>query len=65
MNVKVKTEIDRPDIVEEEHLEYLHDLRESGVCNMFGAAIYLEEEFFLTRKDARIILKYWMESFCK
>lgn len=54
---------DRPDIVEDGHLNYLDDLRESGDTNMFGARPYLERVFTLTRHDAQIILSYWMKSF--
>ncbi len=55
--------VERPSEVEDEHLEYLDDLRESGVCNMFGAAGYLEEDFGLDRKAAYKILTYWMHTF--
>ena len=53
----------RPDIVTDEHLAFLDDLRTSGVTNMFGAGAYLEAEFGLERKEARGILSYWMKSF--
>jgi hypothetical protein len=52
----------KPEIVKDEHLEYLDDLRESGVTNMFGAAPYVQECFDLTKNEARSILGYWMES---
>ena len=42
--------------------EFLDELRESGVTNMFGAAPYLQEEFGLNRKEAKEILLEWMES---
>lgn len=42
--------VNRPEIVEDEHLEFLDDLRD------------LQEEFDVTKKDARIILLYWMDS---
>jgi len=47
----------------DEALEYLDDLRESGVTNMYGAGAYLMEEFHVTRYDARNILKHWMDTF--
>jgi hypothetical protein len=53
----------RPEIVEEDHLEYLDELRESGETNMFGAGSYLRDEFGLDRKEASSILSYWMETF--
>lgn len=55
--------IERPEVVDESHLEYLDELRESSVTNMFGAGSYLEDEFGINRRDARTILMYWMESF--
>jgi hypothetical protein len=55
--------IERPEIVEDEHLDYLDDLRESGVTNMFGAGSYVAEEFDLSDADASTVLIYWMHSF--
>jgi hypothetical protein len=55
--------INTSQIVEQSHLEYLDNLRESGVTNMFGAGQYLESTFDLNRRDARTVLGYWMESF--
>jgi hypothetical protein len=46
-----------------EYFAYLNVLRESGVTNMFGAAPYLQQEFGLSKHEARDILKQWMESF--
>jgi len=53
----------RPDFVTDEHLEYLDDLRESGITNMFGASPYVKAEFDLDDRTARKILTYWMQSF--
>lgn len=47
----------------EEHKEYLDQLRESGATNMFGARPYLMEEFDLDKKEASKILVEWMKSF--
>lgn len=55
--------IERPEIVEEEHLTYLDDLRESGATNMFGAGEWLEDEFGLGKREARTVLEYWMKTF--
>jgi len=49
--------------MEIEHKEFLDNLRESGVTNMFGAAPYLADSFCLEIKEARKILKEWMENF--
>lgn len=47
-----------------EYAEFLDDLRESGVTNMFGAAPYLVEKFKeLDINTAEKILKEWMEAF--
>jgi hypothetical protein len=59
------SESKRPEIVKDEHLEYLDRLRESGVTNMYGAGPYIEQEFMLSREDAKEILMYWMKSFGK
>ena len=47
----------------EEYFEYLDDLRESGVTNMYGASLYLQEEFDLDRQEAEDILVEWMQTF--
>lgn len=55
---------DRPDFVKDEHLEFLDELRESGVCNMFGARPYLADEFEeLNQKQSAAVLAYWMKTF--
>lgn len=48
-----------------EYFEYLEQLRQSGVTNMFGAGPYLQREFGLTRHEARDIVLKWMESYKK
>jgi len=35
----------------EQYYNYLNDLRDSGVTNMFGASPYLQEEFGLSRYE--------------
>jgi hypothetical protein len=55
--------IDRPEDVEDEHLTYLDDLRVSGETNMWGAGAWLTDEFGITRRQASVILTYWMDSF--
>ena len=63
MNNEVTMTVIRPEIVEDEHLTYLDDLRESGATNMWGAGAYLEIRFDIERSPASKILSYWMESF--
>lgn len=55
--------ITKPECLTDEHLEFLDELRESGVTNMFGATPYLVNEFFLTKQEARVVLLYWMATF--
>jgi hypothetical protein len=46
-----------------DYFEYLTNLRDSGVTNMFGAAVYLQRDFGLSLQESRDILLKWMESF--
>jgi len=48
-----------------EILEYLDDLRKSGITNMFGAGVFIEQKFGVDKKDASEILAYWMSTFNK
>lgn len=55
--------VERPEIVTDDHLEFLDDLWESGITNMFSAHPYLQDEFpKLSEKEAKTILIYWMKS---
>jgi len=48
----------------EKYYEFLDNLRESGVTNMFGATEYLMEAFSdLLEVKAREILRSWMKTF--
>lgn len=42
---------------------YLEILRRSGVTNMFGAGPYLEDEFGISKTEARKILIDWMKNY--
>ena len=53
----------RPEGCEDDHLEFLDRLRESGVTNMFGAWKYVESVYGFSKKKASAILIYWMETF--
>lgn len=46
----------------QEYFEYLDELRESGITNMFGARPYLQEEFGLETNEAGAILVEWMKT---
>ena len=57
-------EVEKPKYVTEEHLDYLDQLRESGVTNMFGAVPFILVEFpDLSEKQGKQILIYWMQTF--
>jgi len=48
----------------QEHFDFLEELRESGITNMFGAGPFLEDEFpELNAQEARTVLGKWMDSF--
>lgn len=53
----------KPGGMEECHLVYLDNLRESGKTNMFGAGKYLVEDFGLTMNEASEYLAHWMNTF--
>jgi hypothetical protein len=53
----------RPEGMTEEHFQYLDDLRESGRTNMWGAAVYLEDEMDVPHLDAQKFLIHWMKTF--
>lgn len=49
-----------------EYFDFLDELRESGVTNMFGAVTYLRQEFPELRNDpkkAAEILRTWMDTY--
>ena len=54
---------ERPDCVTDEHLTYLDELRESGDTNMYGAGSYVQEEFGVSKREAKDIVLYWMRTF--
>jgi hypothetical protein len=46
-----------------EHKEYLIELRDSGVTNMWGASPYLAQRFDISEDEAGRILAEWIKSF--
>ncbi len=46
-----------------EYFEYLDELRESGVTNMYGAGSCLADEYSLEPRKAREVLSEWMRTF--
>ena len=49
----------------EQYTQFLDELRDSGVTNMYGAAPYLQQAFGLDKIEARMILIDWMENYGK
>jgi len=45
------------------YFEYLDNLRESGVTNMFGSVPYIQNQFDVSEPQAKRILKAWWETF--
>ena len=48
---------------EQEVFEYLDELRESGDTNMYGAGPWIQDEFYLDKREARAMLSKWMKTF--
>lgn len=54
----------RPPVVLDEYFTLLDNLQKTGAVNMFGAAPHLREIFpELSRREARDVVLYWMETF--
>lgn len=47
----------------EEQYKFLEGLRRTGVCNMYGAGVYLEAAFNITTERAQEILLSWMKNY--
>ena len=48
---------------QQDYFDYLVELRDSGVTNMWGAGPYLEDKFYLTKQEAKEVLLLWIKSF--
>ena len=48
---------------QQDYFDYLVELRDSGVTNMWGAGPYLEDKFYLTKQEAKEVLVLWIKSF--
>jgi len=46
----------------QEIIDYLIELRNSGVTNMLGAGSYLQDEFGISRHEAKVIVLDWMKN---
>jgi hypothetical protein len=47
----------------ERMFSFLDNLRDSGICNMFGAGAYLEEMFGISKRESKAIVLEWMITF--
>lgn len=47
----------------EKEFNFLEQLRQSGITNMFGASPYLAKRFCIPEADARNILSLWMKNY--
>ena len=47
---------EKPEMLTDDHLFYLDALRESGITNMYGAGSYLQDEFGMTKQEAKQVL---------
>jgi hypothetical protein len=47
----------------DEMMGYLDTVRETGAVNMFGAAPWLADAYDLPIKEARVVLKHWMDTY--
>lgn len=54
-------DIDRDQLLE--GFQYLDELRESGVTNMFGAPTYMERELGYERQEAVNVWTAWKDTF--
>jgi len=43
-----------------EHFQYLFELQQSGVTNMFGAGSFVMRAFDLKKEEASEVVSYWM-----
>lgn len=44
----------------DKYYRYLNSLRDTGLVNMFNATVYLENDFELSKEEAKKILLKWM-----
>ncbi len=47
----------------EKYYIFLEALRRTGVCNMYGASIYLEEVFQISNELSKKVLANWMSNY--
>jgi hypothetical protein len=47
----------------EDYFAYLDLLRENGETNMYGAGVYLQKEFGISKHEARAVLGEWIDNY--
>lgn len=47
----------------EEYYKFLEAIRRTGVCNMWGASIYLVEAYQMSEQLSKDILVNWIENY--
>ena len=50
-------------VIKQDVFNFLDDLRESGVTNMFGSGPYIRKQFGVSRKEAQSLFIEWTEQF--
>ena len=58
-----KIKVDDTTFDVEEYFEILENLRSSGKINMFGAPRWLENNFGLSKNQARLVFMKWSETY--
>ena len=53
------------DVSQDEVNFFLDMLRESSITNMYGAAVYIQDQFNVDRKTANKMLFEWMRTFAE
>lgn len=48
-----------------DHRQFLNELRDSGIVNMFGTMTYVKDHFDLSKAEATAIVLEWMKTFGK
>ena len=61
----IKDILEEYNVEEKEVFDFLENLRESGVTNMFGASPYLSEQFGFDIREAKKVLVYWFNNYDK
>ena len=47
----------------ENYYQFLENIRQSGICNMWGATPYIMDAFHLNYEDAATVLCNWIQNY--